>query len=90
MADDEDSNKEDGKGDGNGDEGGGQATTTMVKKRVRAARAMGTRVVDDKEGGGDRGNMVRNNDDGLIPIVVQQAALYSASTSLDDFGDNDD
>jgi hypothetical protein len=62
----------------------------MVKKRVRAARAMVTRVVDDKESGGDRGNMVRYNDDGLIPIVVQQAALYSASTSLNDAGNNDD
>jgi hypothetical protein len=49
VADDEDSNKEDGKGDGNGDEGGGQATTTMVKKRVRAARAMVTRVVHGEE-----------------------------------------
>ena len=35
-----------------GDEGGGRAMTTMVKKRVtRAARAMGTRVVGNKEGG---------------------------------------
>ncbi len=41
----------------------------MVKKRVRVARAMGTRVVGDKEGGGDGGNMARNND-GLVPVVV--------------------
>ena len=54
-----------------------------VKKRARAARAMVTRVVGDEEGGGDGGNMARNNDDGLVPVVVQQAVLYSASASID-------
>ncbi len=48
VADDEGSNKEGGKGDGNGDEGGGRATATMVKKRVRAASGKG----DGDEGGG--------------------------------------
>jgi len=47
----------------------------MVKKRVRAARVMVTRVVGDEEGGGDGGNMTRNNDDGLVPITMQQAIL---------------
>ena len=28
-----------------------------------------TRVVGDAEGGGDGGNMARNNDDGLVLIV---------------------
>jgi hypothetical protein len=65
VADDEGSDKEGGKGDGNGDDGGGRATAIMVKKRARAARAMVTRVVGDKEGDGDGGNMVRNNDDGI-------------------------
>ena len=51
----------------------------MVKKRVRAARVMLMRVVGDEEGGGDGGNMSRNNDYGLIPVVVQQAVLHSAS-----------
>ena len=32
--------------------------------------------------------MVRNNDDGLVPIVVQQAFLYSASASIDNMGDD--
>jgi hypothetical protein len=32
--------------------------------------------------------MVRNNDDGLIPVIVQQAVLHSASASLDDAGDD--
>jgi hypothetical protein len=54
----------------------------MVKKRVRAARVMVTRVVGDEEGGGDGGSMARNNDDGLVPIVMQQA-VHSASASLD-------
>ena len=58
---------------------------TMVKKRARAARAMGTRVVGDKEGGGNGGYMAINND-GLVPVVVQQAILYLASASLDDAG----
>ena len=49
VANDDGSDKEGGKGDGNGDEGGGLATATMVKKRARAARAMVTRVVGDKE-----------------------------------------
>jgi hypothetical protein len=61
----------------------------MVKKRMRAARVMVTRVVGDEEGGGDRGNMGRNNDDGLVPVVKQQAVLHSASTSLDNVGDDE-
>ncbi len=32
--------------------------------------------------------MVRNNDDGLIPVVVQQTILYSASASIDNVGDD--
>ena len=44
---------------------------TMVKKRVRVARTIVTRVVGDEEGGGDRVNMARKNDNGLVPIVVQ-------------------
>jgi hypothetical protein len=43
---------------------------------VRTSRAMVTRAVGNKEGGGDGGNMVRNNDDGLIPVIVQQAVLF--------------
>ncbi len=82
VADDEGSNKEGGKGDGNGDEGGERATATMVKKRARAARAMVTRVVGDKEGDGDGGNMARNNEDGLVPVVVQQPVLYSSSAMM--------
>ena len=59
----------------------------MVKKRVRAARAMVMRVVGDDEGNGNRGNMVRrNNDNGLVPVVVQQAVLYSASATLINVG----
>jgi len=60
----------------------------MVKKRVRAARAIVTRVVGDEEGGGDGVNMARNNDNGLVPIVVQRPSCtrYSASASLDDVG----
>ncbi len=88
MTNDEESNKEGGKGNGNGDEGGGRATATMVKKRARAARVMVTRVVGDEEGDGDGGNMVTNNDDGLVPVVVQQPDLYSSSASLDNFGDD--
>ena len=88
MADDEGSDKEGGKGNGNGDEGGGRATATTVKKRARAARAMVTRVVGDEEGSGDRENMARNNDNGLVPIVMQQAVLYSASASIDNVGDD--
>ena len=45
-------------------------------------------MVGDEEGGGDGGNMARNNDDGLVPVVVQQAVLYSASASIDNVGDN--
>ena len=45
-------------------------------------------MVGDKEGGGDGGNMARNNDDGLVPVVVQQAVLYSASASIDNVGDD--
>jgi hypothetical protein len=60
-----------------------------VKKRARAARVMVTRVVgEDEEGGGDGGNMTRNNDDGLVPVVVQQAVLYSASASIGNMGDD--
>jgi hypothetical protein len=33
--------------------------------------------------------MVRNNDAGLVPIVVQQAVLYSASASLDNAGNGE-
>ena len=44
-------------------------------------------MVGDEEGGGDGGNMVRNNDDGLVPVVVQQAVLYSASASINNVGD---
>ena len=61
----------------------------MAKKRARAARAMVTRVVGDEEGGGDGGNMVRNNDDGLVPVVMQQAILYSTFASLDNVGDDE-
>jgi hypothetical protein len=60
----------------------------MVKKRVRVARAMVTRVVGEDEGNGDGGNMVRNNSDGLVPVVIQQPILVSASASLDDAGDD--
>ena len=88
LADDEGSNEEGGKGDGNGDKGGGRETATMVKKRVRVARAMVTRVVGEDEGNGDGGNMARNNRDGLVPVVVQQPILVSASASLDDTGDD--
>ena len=45
-------------------------------------------MVGDEEGGGDEGNMARNNDDGLVPVVVQQAVLYSASASIDNVGDD--
>jgi len=89
MTDDEGSDEEGGKGDGNGDEGGGRATATMAKKRARAARAMVTRVVGHEEGGGDGGNMVRNKDDGLAPVVVQQAILYSAFAGLDNVGNDE-
>jgi hypothetical protein len=60
----------------------------MVKKRARAARAMGTRVVGDKEGGGDGRNIARYNN-GLVPVVVQQAILYLASASLDNAGNDE-
>ncbi len=90
VTDGEGGDEEGGKGNGNSDEGGGQAMATMVKMRVRAARAMVTRVVGDEVGGGNGGNMARNNDDGLLaPIIVQQAVLYSASASLNDVGDNE-
>ena len=89
MADDEGSDEEGGKGDGNGDEGGGRATATMAKKRARAARAMVTRVVGDEEGSGNGGNMARNKDDCLVPVVVQQAVLYSAFAGLDNVGDDE-
>jgi hypothetical protein len=55
----------------------------MVKKRARAARVMVTRVVGDAEGGSDGGNMARNNDNGLVPIVVQQAVHSASASSLD-------
>ncbi len=45
-------------------------------------------MVGNEEGGGDGGNMARNNDDGLVPVVVQQAVLYSASASIDKVGDD--
>ena len=45
-------------------------------------------MVGDEEGGGDKGNMARNNDDGLVPVVVQQAVLYSAFASIDNVGDD--
>jgi hypothetical protein len=45
-------------------------------------------VVGHEEGDGDGGNMARENDDGLVPVVVQQAVLYLASASLDDAGDD--
>ncbi len=67
----------------------GERRRTMVKKRARAARAMVTRVVDGEDGDGDGGNMVRNNDAGLVPIIVQQAVLYSASASLDNAGNDE-
>jgi hypothetical protein len=59
----------------------------MVKKRARATRAratraMVTRVVGDEEGDGDGGNMVRNNNDGLVPIVIQQPVMYSSSATM--------
>jgi hypothetical protein len=44
---------------------------------------MVTRVVGDEEGDGDRGNILMNNNDSLVPIVV-----YLASASLDDAGDD--
>ena len=50
---------------------------------------MVTRVVGDEEGGGDGGNMARTNDDGLVPVVVQQAVLYSAFASLDSVGEDE-
>ncbi len=80
MADDEGRDEEGGEEEGNGDEGDVRATATMVKKRARAARVMVTRVVGYEEGGGDRGSMARNNNDGLVPVVVQQAVQHSAST----------
>ena len=49
---------------------------------------MVTRVVGDEEGSGDGGNMAKNNDDGLVPVVVQQAVLYSASASIDNVSDD--
>ncbi len=87
VADDEGSDKEGGKGNGNGDKGGGRATATMAKKRAKVVRAMVTMVVGNEEGG-DGGNMVRNNNDGLVPVVVHQPVLYSASPSLNDAGDD--
>ena len=33
--------------------------------------------------------MVRNNDAGLVPIIVQQAVLYSTSASLDNAGNGE-
>ena len=89
MAENRGRDKEGGKGNGNSDEGGGRATATMVKMRVRAARTMVTRVVGNKEGGGNGGNMASNKEDGLVPIDVQQTLLYSASASLDDVGSDE-
>ena len=68
MAENRGRDEEGGKGNGNSDEGGGRATATMVKMRVRAARTMVTRVVGNKEGGGNGGNMASYKDDGLVPI----------------------
>ena len=84
VADDEGRDKEGGEGEGNGNEGGGRATATMVKKRARGARVMVTRVVGNQEE-----NMARNNNDGLVPVVVQQVILHSASASLNDVGDDE-
>ena len=47
------------------------------------------RVVGDEEGNSNGENLVRNNDNGLVPVLVQQAVLYSASTSFNDAGDNE-
>ncbi len=33
--------------------------------------------------------MARNYDDGLVPVVVQQAILYSAFASLDNVGNDE-
>jgi len=44
---------------------------------------------DGDEGGGDRGNKLMNNDDGLVPVVMQPAVLHSALASLDDVGDDE-
>jgi len=49
---------------------------------------MVTRVVGDEESDGDGGNMARNNEDGLVAVVVQQPILYSSSASLDNAGDD--
>ena len=54
----------------------------MVNKWAREARVMVMRVVGDEEGDGDVGNMARNNDDSLVPIVVQQPVLYSPSSTM--------
>ena len=43
---------------------------------------MVTRVVGDEEGDGDGGNMARNNNDGLTPVVIQQPVLYLSSATM--------
>jgi len=58
-------------------------------KRVARAMATVTRVVGDKEGDSDGGNMVRKNNNSLVPVVMLQAILYLASASLDDVGDDE-
>ena len=57
---------------------------------ARAARRVMVvmRVVGNKEGNDDGGNMERNNDNSLIPIVMQQAVLYLASASHDNAGND--
>ncbi len=79
MANDEGSNKEGGKGDGNGDEGGGRATVTMMMKKVRAARAMVTRVMGDEEGDCD-GNDVGN--DQTMKMMTTTSSCCDALLSL--------
>ena len=44
---------------------------------------------DGDEGSSDRGNKLRNNNDGLAPLIVQQAALHLALASLDDMGEDE-
>jgi hypothetical protein len=83
LANDEGSDEEGGKGDGNGDESGGRATATDGEEEGEGGKGDG-----DEGGGRRRGNMARNNDDGLVPVVVQQAVLYSASASIDNVGED--
>ena len=48
-----------------------------------------TPIVSLSASGWGSASPVRNKDDGLIPVVVQQPILYLASASLDDTGDNE-